>query len=178
WVRRLDAKAAGSEPQLHVYQVQNRPAAELAGLLQSMFSDEIKVVKSRNVSPKSRAATVADQAAYSTAPRRHGARPAAHGLSSSGVASPATALSEQRNLAQLLNNDPDPLPDNPSLGGSAGGPEPTMKIVSDDTKNSLIVMANERDYQRVLRVIRNLDVVPSQVLIEAVIAEGTLNDEL
>jgi len=39
-------------------------------------------------------------------------------------------------------------------------------------------MANDRDYQRVLRVIQNLDVVPSQVLIEAVIAEVALNDDL
>ena len=37
WISRLDAKAAGSERQLHVYQVQNRPVAELAGVLQSMF---------------------------------------------------------------------------------------------------------------------------------------------
>jgi type II secretory pathway component GspD/PulD (secretin) len=35
-------------------------------------------------------------------------------------------------------------------------------------------MANDRDYQRVLRVIQGLDVVASQVLIEAVIAEVTL----
>jgi general secretion pathway protein D len=50
--------------------------------------------------------------------------------------------------------------------------------VADDTKNSLLIMANDRDYQRVLRVIQNLDVVPSQVLIEAVIAEVELNDDL
>ena len=45
-----------AERQLHVYQVQNRPVAELAGVLQSMFSNEMKVVKppTRNVSPRSR----------------------------------------------------------------------------------------------------------------------------
>jgi general secretion pathway protein D len=53
WIRRLDARARGTEPQLHVYQVQNRTAGELAGILQSMFSQEMKVVRptSRNVSP-------------------------------------------------------------------------------------------------------------------------------
>lgn len=181
WVRRLDTKAAGSEPQLHLYQVQNRPAAELAGVLQSMFADEIKVVKPRNVSPKSKAVTVADQATSPAAVRNPGFganTTAANGFPSSGVARSAAPLTEQQNLARLINSDPDPLPDNPSSSASAGGPEPTMKIVADDTKNSLIVMANERDYQRVLRVIQNLDVVPSQVLIEAAIAEVTLNDEL
>jgi general secretion pathway protein D len=178
WVRRLDAKAAGSEPQLHVYQVQNRPAAEIAGILQSMFADEIKVVKARNVSPKSKAVTVTDQATNPAAVRNPGVGPGANGFSSSGVAGSTAALTEQRNLTRLINNDPDPLPDNPNSSVSAGGPDPTMKIVADDTKNSLVVMANERDYQRVLRVIRNLDVVPSQVLIEATIAEVVLNDDL
>ena len=58
------------------------------------------------------------------------------------------------------------------------GGEPPLKIVADETKNSLLIMANERDYQRVLRVIQGLDVVASQVLIEAVIAEVALNDKL
>ena len=63
----------------------------------------------------------------------------------------------------------------PSSTGPTG--EPPLKIVADETKNSLLIMANDRDYQRVLRVIQGLDVVASQVLIEAVIAEVTLNDQ-
>lgn len=179
WVRRLDTKASGSEPQLHVYQVQNRPAAELASILQSMFADEIKVVKSRNVTPKSKQVTVADHGTSPAAVRNSGfGAGAPNGFPSSGVARSTAPSNEQQNLARLINNDPDPLPDNSTSSSSADGPEPTMKVVADDTKNSLIVMANERDYQRVLRVIHNLDVVPSQVLIEAAIAEVTLNDEL
>ena len=175
WVRRLDTKAAGSEPQLHVYQVQNRPAEEVAGILQSMFTGELRVVKARNVTPKSKPITTADKGAMRNAPT--GGAP--NSLTSSGVAKSLAPLSDQQSLARLVNNDPDPLPDNPGSSASATDvPEPTMKIVADNTKNSLIVMANERDYQRVLRVIHNLDVIPSQVLIEAVIAEVTLNDQL
>ena len=177
WVRRLDTKAAGSEPQLHVYQVQNRPAEEISTILQSMFADELKAVKARSVSPKSKPVTVADQGTGSGFARNSGG--VANSATSSGVAKSITPLSDQQNLARLVNNDPDPLPDNAGSGTSApGAPEPTMKIVADDTKNSLVVMANERDYQRILRVIRNLDVVPSQVLIEAAIAEVSLNDDL
>ena len=65
-----------------------------------------------------------------------------------------------------------------SSSSSRVGDEPPLKIVADETKNSLLIMANERDDQRVLRVIQGLDVVASQVLIEAVIAEETLNDKL
>jgi general secretion pathway protein D len=86
-----------------------------------------------------------------------------------------------QNLARALNNEPEAIPPDPvdtapSSSGSVG--EPPLKIVADETKNSLLIMANDRDYQRVLRVIQGLDVVASQVLIEAVIAEVTLNDEL
>lgn len=177
WVRRLDTKAAGSEPHLHVYQVQNRPAQEIAGILQSMFADELKVLKPRNVTPKSKPVTTADQGTGSGSLSSG----SSNGLSnsSSGVAKSVTPLNDRQNLAHLINNDPDPLPDNPASGTStAGAPEPAMKVVADDAKNSLIVMANERDYQRMLRVIQNLDVVPSQVLIEAVIAEVALTDDL
>jgi general secretion pathway protein D len=177
WVRRLDTKAAGSEPQFHVYQVQNRPAEEIAGILQSMFGDELKAVKARNVTPKSKPVTTADQGTGAASVRS--ASLSGTPNSSSGVAKSVTPLSDQQSLARLVNNDPDPLPDNPGSSTSAAGAhEPAMKILADDTKNSLIVMASERDYQRVVRVIRNLDVIPSQVLIEAAIAEVTLTDDL
>ena len=177
WVRRLDTKAAGSEPHLHVYQVQNRPAQEIAGILQSMFADELKVLKPRNVTPKSKPVTTADQGAGGASVSNVSAGGPSN--NSSGVAKSVTPLNDRQSLAHLVNNDPDPLPDNPASSASAAGAtEPAMKVVADDTKNSLIVMANERDYQRMLRVIQNLDVVPSQVLIEAVIAEVALTDDL
>ena len=81
----------------------------------------------------------------------------------------------------MLNNDPEgaaPDPLEAASATTAPTDEPPLKVVADDTKNSLLIMANDRDYQRVLRVIQNLDVVPSQVLIEAVIAEVDLNDDL
>jgi len=182
WIRRLDAKAAGSERQLHVYQVQNRPVAELAGVLQSMFSNEMKVVKqpTRSVSPRSKQASFSGSSLKSPGPG--GSAPdidqgAAIGLR--GV-SPGNDL---QSLQRALNNEPDALtPDSmePSSSSSSSrvGDEPPLKIVADETKNSLLIMANDRDYQRVLRVIQGLDVVASQVLIEAVIAEVALNDKL
>jgi general secretion pathway protein D len=188
WIRRLDAKAAGSERQLHVYQVQNRPVAELASVLQSMFSNEMKVVKppTRSVSPRSR------QAAFSASVARppgsagatldidQGGAPGLRG----GVGGGVGAGNDLQSLQRALNNEPDALtPDmtdqtSPYSPSKTVGDEPPLKIVADETKNSLLIMANDRDYQRVLRVVQGLDVVASQVLIEAVIAEVTLNDKL
>jgi len=192
WIRRLDAKAAGSERQLHVYQVQNRPVAELASVLQSMFSNEMKVVKqpTRSVSPRSR------QAGFSTSTARspgsagaaqdidQGGATGLRGGVGGGVGAGIGAGNDLQSLQRALNNEPDALTSDamdPALSNSPSknlGDEPPLKIVADETKNSLLIMANDRDYERVLRVIQGLDVVASQVLIEAVIAEVTLNDNL
>ena len=174
WIRRLDARASGTEPQLHVYQVQNRTAGELAGILQSMFSQEMKVVRptSRNVAPKSKQISFGSDASKSSAT----------GIGASDLTMQAGLgkAADTMVASRSSNGDPDgalaDMVDNNTA--SSTGAEPVMKIVADDTKNSLLIMANERDYQRVLRVVQGLDVVASQVLIEAVIAEVTLNDDL
>lgn len=174
WIRRLDARATGTEPQLHVYQVQNRTAAELAGILQSMFSQEMKVVRptSRNVSPKSRQVSFGSEQAKSQTTGFGGSDPGMQ----AGLGKPADPLGASRSSNADLDGQPADMADNNSASNSPA--EPIMKIVADDTKNSLLIMANDRDYQRVLRVVQGLDVVASQVLIEAVIAEVTLNDDL
>jgi len=181
WIRRLDTKANGAERQLHVYQVQNRPVAELAGVLQSMFSNEMKVVRSptRNVSPRSRQVGLASGTARVPGPG--GLSPELESGQNGFARNGNAAGGDLPNLARALNNEPelpvaDPMEASPVSTGSAG--EPPLKIVADETKNSLLIMANDRDYQRVLRVIQGLDVVASQVLIEAVIAEVTLTDDL
>jgi general secretion pathway protein D len=181
WIRRLDAKANGSERQLHVYQVQNRPVAELAGVLQSMFSNEMKIVRpTRSVSPRSRQVGLAGTSSKAAGPGGVTADqdPALQG----GGARGGGAGGDLQGLARALNStDPDAAAGDPmDATSSSSGPvgEPPLKIVADETKNSLLIMANDRDYQRVLRVIQGLDVVASQVLIEAVIAEVTLNDKL
>jgi general secretion pathway protein D len=182
WISRLDAKANGAERQLHVYQVQNRPVAELASVLQSMFSNEMKVVRSttRNVSPRSRQVSLAGVAGKTPGPG--GSVPDLDQGGQNGFArNGGPGGGDLPNLARALNNEPespsaDAMEAAPSSTGSVN--EPPLKIVADDTKNSLLIMANDRDYQRVLRVIQGLDVVASQVLIEAVIAEVALNDDL
>jgi general secretion pathway protein D len=52
------------------------------------------------------------------------------------------------------------------------------RIVADERNNALLIMATPAQYRAVLAAVRQLDVVPLQVLIEATIAEVTLNDQL
>jgi general secretion pathway protein D len=77
-----------------------------------------------------------------------------------------------------------------SLGGGAApggpggmsGPPPIFKeevrIVADEVTNSLVILATKRDYELILEVLKKIDVMPRQVLLEVIIAEVMLNDDL
>jgi len=53
-----------------------------------------------------------------------------------------------------------------------------VRIVADEVTNSLVVLATKKDYADIREVLRRLDVVPRQVLIEVLVAEVTLGDDL
>lgn len=61
----------------------------------------------------------------------------------------------------------------PSAASRAG-----LRLTADPRTNSLILFADDAEYRDVLDVVRELDHPPPQVLIEATIAEVTLNDRL
>src|SRR6201999_4444364 len=66
--------------------------------------------------------------------------------------------------------------------GTGGGDDdlalPKVRIVADEKNNALVIFAKPRDYRMIEDALQRLDVVPLQVLIEATIAEVTLNDNL
>ena len=53
-----------------------------------------------------------------------------------------------------------------------------VKIIADEVNNSLIFKAKPKDYQIIKEVLKKLDVIPRQVLIDVLIAEVSLNDEV
>lgn len=61
-----------------------------------------------------------------------------------------------------------------AAGANAKGPQ----IIADSKSNALIIVATEDDYAKIEAAIRKLDILPLQVLIEATVAEVTLNHDL
>ena len=175
WIKRLDARATGTDPRLHVYAVQNRPAKELAKILQRMFADEIKSGSddASNVTPRAKAVML------SSADTGQGNSQSGSG-SQNVLASAFRSNGQKADGTNTRSGDNDTQDDTSSYDTTMGGPskEPRMRIVADDMKNSLVIMASERDYDRVLRLLQTIDVAANQVMIEAAIAEVTLNDEL
>lgn len=64
------------------------------------------------------------------------------------------------------------------IADSEGPSEGAPKIVADNAKNALVVWGNDVEQESFSRLIQTLDTVPVQVLLEATIAEVSLNDEL
>ena len=65
-----------------------------------------------------------------------------------------------------------------SMGGSSFELGDSIRVVSDDYNNALLVYASPYEYSKIERILRKLDVVATQVLIEASIVEVQLTDGL
>jgi general secretion pathway protein D len=94
------------------------------------------------------------------------------------VGPPGSAQRQSAQARQALNTALRPS----APAGGGGGPGelalPPVHIVADEKNNALVIFARPRDYKMIEAMIQRLDVVPLQVLIEATIAEVTLNDNL
>jgi general secretion pathway protein D len=53
-----------------------------------------------------------------------------------------------------------------------------ISIVADDTNNALVITATPGEIKRIKRVLAEIDLMPAQVLLEATIAEVSLNDNM
>ncbi len=53
-----------------------------------------------------------------------------------------------------------------------------VRIVADESNNSILILSSRVQYENILSVVRDLDTLPLQVLIEVSIVEVTLTDEL
>lgn len=152
WVAILDAESQQQVEQLFMYRVKNLPAVELAETLSQVFEEDEE--------------------------------PLLPGLQAEDD---LADIEEQVNL-DLVDNSED---QNGEGDAGAGTPAPAaesgsstgvsanlqVRIVADEATNSLLIRASARDYRQLLTTISQLDVAPLQVMVNAVIAQVTLNDE-
>jgi len=62
--------------------------------------------------------------------------------------------------------------------GPGGGPENRIRILANRRNNALLIYATPSEYSVIEGMLRKIDIIPLQVLIEATIAEVDLNDTL
>jgi len=73
---------------------------------------------------------------------------------------------------------PTPIPSPTTPAKEEGGvvPEGEINIVVDEANNALVIRAFARDYKGIMETVKKLDLYPKQVLIEALLAEITLDE--
>ena len=143
WIAKLDgAVDTASEATLHVYEVRNGNAANMASLLSVIYGG------------------------------------GGGGASKSGGVAPG--LTPTQTGGQSMGAGGSPA--GPAAGAPRGGGSLDLgdgvRVVSDNYNNSLLVYAPPQEYRRIEAILTKLDVVATQVLIEASIIEVQLNDEL
>ncbi len=157
WIRILDADRQEQAEQLFLYRVKNLSALTLAETLTSVFRlDEAETARLDNVALRNR-------------------------NNANGSAQEARQITET-----FSGPDGEPIVRTQTTPvSSAAGAIPSMvvsadlnvSIVADEATNSLLIRSNPRDYRQLLTTITQLDAVPLQVMINAVIAQITLTND-
>lgn len=149
WIAKLDKLASNNEQQMFVYDIQNRPAKELARVLQAVLSGQDK--------QQGRGGGVADPVAPDLDPAR---------VSSTKTEEGSTPSADRFGAdTQVASYTAEPA-------------KTKTSVVADVDNNALLVSTTAREFKHVQQILKQLDTVPTQVLLEAVIAEVTLNDDL
>jgi general secretion pathway protein D len=168
WVDRLDRNGGKSGTRLYVYPVQNGNAEKIAALLS-------QVIGGKNASGTP-AATVApgltgtslQSSGGSTGGGLSGSTNAGSGTSTGGVSIGATPIANATPGVVASGTGE-------ALGLGAGS---TIKVIADRDNNSLLILANGAEYEKIEEAVKRLDVTPRQVLVEVTIAEVQLSGAL
>ncbi|PIE39482.1 MAG: type II secretion system protein GspD, partial [Gammaproteobacteria bacterium] len=156
WISRLDnAPDSHYEKRLYVYPVQNSSATRLAELLNSIYSGS----GSRDGSTAGRDSGFGSDASNS------GVAP---GMDAETVTD-STGVGSTGGFAGNTANR--------GSGGQKYELE-DVRVVADEDNNALMIYASGKNYRKIASALERLDVVPTQVIIEASIIEVTLTDEL
>jgi general secretion pathway protein D len=161
WIKKLDVLSESSEEGLHVYHVQNRTAAELAGILTKVLESGGGQQAQGSVAPRYNSAVASDNGSADAQRIAGGPETPAGGLD----AVPDNADNQLPDENYVDQAQPTELPKK-------------VRVVADDSNNSLLIFATATEFERIKQVLEEIDSVPNQVLLEAVIAEVTLDDDL
>lgn len=97
-----------------------------------------------------------------------------NGQAPNRAASPSGAASSSSTSTETLGFTPEAV----TSGGVSGQLPNGVRLTADPRTNAIILLADDAEHRNVLDIVRELDAPPPQVLIEATIAEVTLNDRL
>lgn len=192
WLDRLDVVGEGPGRRIFIYPVENGKATELAEVLSQALGH----------------ATTGARAPSQTLQSLHRSTPGGFGQSGSGRTPTApfgASSGSMQQQSQPLGGfatipvpgqaPPAPLPGTPpglapvpgparpgapASPASPGAPrqEEQLRIVPDSGTNSLIIYGTLQEFQNIRNILKSLDIIPRQVLMDVMVLEVTLADDL
>jgi general secretion pathway protein D len=173
WLERIDAVGEGPGRRIFIYPVENGKATELADILNQVLG---------RPSPGRREAPRTLEELHRGGPRAPGVpgspRPQLPPLGSAPV--PGTQMPPLGAYAVVPSPAEPPRPVAPTA--SPRPPEPRaeeqLRIVPDPATNSLIIYGTAQEFQNIKNILKELDLMPRQVLMDVMVAEVTLADDL
>jgi len=175
WIDRLDRGAEGAGRRIFVYHVQNGRAAEMAEVLSRVFESDGSD-RRRQVPPElAPGLTPVAIAAAEPLPERG----RAEGEPAPGAAQPAAAPPAPRVAPTVVPTAVATVARRNDLGAIAAIDQSgDIRIIADEKKNALVILATSAEYRMIEATLKRLDITPLQVLIEVTIAEVGLIDDL
>lgn len=171
WLSRIDMATRATVKQVFVYPIRNRPAIELAQLLQKIYGGQ---QDRAGVRPPPSLTTA-------TGPPADFLAPPSQGPLSASVVLPPTVVPPPTTTAPAGPAETAALPPAATVVPPSGPPDDRLSgvaVVADEANNALVVTATAQEYRRLRQILDQIDVSPNQVLLEATIAEVRLNDDL
>jgi general secretion pathway protein D len=154
WVTRLDRANSTTGGGVNVYKVQHVDAVELADTLNDIFGNG------------------------SGSSRREKAPKLAGGKKSSSL----TNKTDKADKTDKSSDTKKTIAQRSTSSGSTGEAKVSnvgdVRIIADESNNSLIIVATAQEYEIIRPIINQLDVMPLQVLVDATIVEVALTDDL
>ncbi|PID73456.1 MAG: type II secretion system protein GspD [Desulfobacterales bacterium] len=155
-LRQLDIPSDATDPRIYVYSVRNGEAEDLAAILNQVFERGASEEEAEKKGDADEAAAAAGDRPAAPADPFDGSTNA--GLETSGTSPPGGEGA-------------------PAAGAAPASSGKTLvRIIPDVVRNALIIEAVPGIYDVISGILRQIDVLPRQVLIEATIAEITLDD--
>ena len=168
----------------HVYYVQNGQSADLENLLQRAFTPG-RVAAGAAAGPPGATAPGAEPLRMASARGglgggAAGASPLGQSAGARGGLSTADAAGTAPTAGAGARETSEPGAEPLSPQGEADGSEAAnrIRIIANRRNNALLINATPSEYGVIEGMLRKIDIIPLQVMIEATIAEVTLNDAL
>lgn len=176
WVARLDQGNETTDRRIFVYHVQNGRAGDLAGVLGKALGIRANAGSSQS----------SERGGGYSAMQTGGGGGQPGGLFASQGSGPNTGSMSSplpmssSNVTQTAQPQASRTPGTESSGNGSGNEQQPggVSITADEVNNALLIVATPAEYETIDAALKELDILPLQVLIEAAIAEVTLTNDL